>query len=253
MTTPTPRTLIHTLATALCAILLLSACSTARHGAKATPQAPQPQTAQTASPDSTSWQRIRVPFKLRIQQPEKINTTGTAIMVRDSSVTLGFRVIVFELLLVHATGDSILILNKFHKEYIAESTSDILADVPLSVADLQAVLTGQVPPLNPASLPVELSYTRAANGTGLTAIDALRPDGKAVNVSFTDPTDTPHGTFPGLITITSPIGNKTLNAEIEYQWGKAKWDSDVTLRDTTIPEDYTKVTHKSIRQNLPVK
>ncbi|MDE5838665.1 MAG: DUF4292 domain-containing protein, partial [Paramuribaculum sp.] len=90
----------------------------------------------------TGWSRVRVPVTIRLSSPANMSVGATVTMIRDTSITISAKVIGMEVFVAQATNDSVLIVDKMHRQYLGKNISDALAGLPFNASSVQDVLTG---------------------------------------------------------------------------------------------------------------
>lgn len=223
-----PHSLIVKIFAAAVIVMAACACSTSRKAA-----AP-------ATDSASSWERVRVPMTVRLEKPTSISVGGTAIMVRDTSITLSMRFLGMEVAAAQLTGDSVLVVDKMHKQYFTEKLDKVLEKVPLSLSLLQNVLIGRNFTIPKGILPPDVTYETTGNDSIITSLTICRGDTSRIEFSFDNHVASPAGPVASRISVKTK-GKKPLAASIEWNWNKARWNDEVEPRILTVPGSYTRI------------
>lgn len=193
-----------------------------------------------ASGASTGWERVRVPMTVRVEKPTSLSVGGTATMVRDTSITLSMRFLGMEVAAAQLTADSVLVVDKLHKQYFTENLEKALAKVPLTLGLLQNLLMGKRFTIADGLLPAGTTYEITGNDSIITALTICRGDTSCIEFRFTDHVSTPAGPAASRVSLRAD-GKKPLAASIEWNWGKARWNDDVEPRILKVTGSYTRI------------
>lgn len=223
-----PHTLIVKVFAAAVIIMAACACSTSKKAA-----AP-------ATDSASGWERVRVPMTVRIEKPTSMSVSGTAIMVRDTSITLSMRFLGMEMAAAQLTADSVLVVDKLHKQYFTEKLDKVLEKVPLSLSLLQNVLMGRNFTIPKGILPPDVTYEITENDSIITSLTICRGDTSRIEFSFDNHVASPAGPVASLISVKAN-GKKPIAASIEWNWNKAKWNNEVEPRTLTVSGSYTRI------------
>lgn len=82
-------------------------------------------------------------FKISLNAPQHISFNGRAYVERNKSIYLSLRKFGMEVARLYLTNDSIVAVDRFNKRYVAESLADALASCPVTIGNIQNLLTGQ--------------------------------------------------------------------------------------------------------------
>lgn len=211
---------------------------------------------------SGEWTDVRMPVTLSLESPKSISISGTATLVRDSSIYISLRMLGFEVVQLSIDGDSIHAVDKFNKRYVAESVPELLKGVELSVGNLQSMLMGR--PFKPGTdgftaemfpdfnisgageeMPEMWVMTGAVHAGDRTAecswvVDGLIapvlsgllvsvPDARReAMVYYSDPKETPAGTLSSECRIKLTAGSREVSASVSWNLDKAKWNTGET-------------------------
>lgn len=217
------------------------------------------------------WERLRVPLNVSLQSPTSASVSATAIMERDKSVLISLRVFGMEVGFAYVSEDSVLVVNKIKKWYFSDATARIFGGFPATVGNIQDLLLGRAFRLGSDRLPAttgwceaefnetsswlltdSVTYDKVIYGFLFRPYDTLgilmaQVAGKTpVQVFYTLETDTPYGPFMGSLRVEAALGKSPLSATLKWNFGKARWNSDVELRKPKIPQSYERVAPASI-------
>lgn len=222
------------------------------------------------------WEKMRVPLTLRLSKPKNISVSGTAIFSRDKSIFISLKYFGFEIANIYATADSVIVVDKFNKQYAAESISRFLSDVPFTMANLQDLLTGRifcpgkkhaatdnfskaeitvtspqswtmVPGDAPAGIEYGFSFNPADDLRGMIVKSGNH---QPVTVGYDIPVVTPYGPMSPAINVSYATPKTAIDAAIEWNIDKARWDKDVDLREPSISAKYRRITTEEITRML---
>lgn len=198
------------------------------------------------------WSRMKAPVTLRIEEPVRASVGAQMTMVADSAISLSARFMGMEVFSLQIAGDSVTVVEKMNRRYFAESLREFLAKVPVSVGDLQSVLTGR-PVRVPSPLPGGVECRITGSDSLMSAFTVMRPDKEPVRIEYGSPVETPYGTMASLLTISAPFREgRRIKATIEWNYPKAKWNSDVDFRPVKINGSYTRFSVKDAAWGVPV-
>ena len=223
------------------------------------------------------WERVRVPMTVRISSPKSISVSGTAVLERDKSVTLSLKFFGMEIGVLQLTGDSVVVLDKHSKAYIAERIDTFLGGFPATVANVQDLLLGRLFQLGDADVSVmkktAWDYDVFPDGNGWSCTPLPPADGIAYGFAFNPPSAltalvvssgghnpvnciygapfaTPFGPMAESVGVEVRSAKTDIAVALEWNLSKARWNDDVELRDITIPSGYRRITAAEIMKKL---
>lgn len=211
---------------------------------------------QTVKPDnrvtSAEWTRVRVPVNVRLTSPTNISVGATVTMIRDTSITVSAKVFGMEVFVAQATNDSVLIVDKMHRQYLGENLSDALAGLPINASYVQDILTGHPIDIPQSILPPGAKCTVNMNGDMLSEIAFSNRGATKVTVTYPATVTTPYGAMAESTVIDADTGKpgKEIKATFEWQWSKAKWNDDVEPRVIKLSDKYTRIDTGNITKLL---
>lgn len=252
-----------------CIALLVSACSSSKNANTYT-KADQTTTTTTQSSSYTispsHWQQLKMPMSVNIESPKSISISGNVEMVRGTSILLSLRFFGMEVGCLYATQDSVIVLDKINKRYVAESLNGLLADMPITISNVQDLLIGHPFVLGkielsddattdfettafdngwllvPKSMPTSVNYGFTLNNAfDLLAIVVQSGSYNPVTCVYGSAVTTNAGKFSESASVNAITGKTTIDATLKWNYGKAKWDDEVSPRSVTIPHNYSRI------------
>ncbi|GEM_PF-2451703 len=195
----------------------------------------------------TAWQRVRVPANIRIGAPLNVSAGANITFVRDTSITVSARFLGMEVFLLHATNDTALVIDKMHRQYIAESLSDFMAWMPFDINTVQDFLSGIPVAIPYKALPQGVSCYIAQQDGLMTSMTVTRPGADdPVQITYGGPVMTPFGPRASTTGISVPVKSKKYSVTIDWNWNKARWNSDVDVREIKLSDSYKKINPSDI-------
>ena len=271
------------------ALALCSACSTAKKAADANNSSANTNiTSTTAATDDNQMARAQSiaasfanwktmscggTFKLG---GKKTFSSGVAVrMERDKFIYISLRPILgIEVGRLVFTGDSVIIVDKIHKQYIAENVSLLTNGLPATVSNLQDIFLGRaftldggtyttarradatvtssngMHSLKPVKQTKDFSYEFTFNNDNhITALKVVPEGAKSTtySVNYDNVKTTKAGNVAHSFKIDGTIKGNPLSLGIDYN--KISWDENVKA-DLTIPASYKKVDSSNINNLL---
>lgn len=219
-----------------------------------------------------AWNRVRVPVTVALASPKNISISGTAIMERDKSVMISLKYFGFEIGSLYVEGDSITIVDKVHKSYVSENVRRFLSGFDLSVSNVQDLLFGRlfIVGRNNADfsslkrcdmeiidsdgwllIPEAPSKTatygfRFSPADVLSALICQTGENPPVTCTYLSAVATTAGTMSSAVTLDYKKGKSAIEASLEWNFKKARWNDDVELRRLSIGKDYKRLTSAEI-------
>lgn len=222
-----------------------------------------------------TWTTLQVPLTIKAEAPASVNISAKAYMTRDSSIYLSFSVLFMEMAVIQITNDSVFAVDKVHKQYVAESISQITSNYPVSVATLQSLFMGQTFYPGDASLttkniknfklsqlpsgdwcatpsrqvnPFTLSFI--FNNDNTLATTAITSADKAFNLSYSDPCQCLSTTLPQLNTLNVNAGKIKINGTLKWNWNKVRIDNPSDNKKLKINRSYTRITASQLLKSF---
>jgi hypothetical protein len=89
------------------------------------------------------WDDVTVPVKVTLTTPKSMSVSARAVMKRNRWISLSMRMFGFEVASAWIDNDSVHVVDRYHKNYLSESTAKAFGAVGLKVSDLQDMLLGR--------------------------------------------------------------------------------------------------------------
>lgn len=229
------------------------------------------------SRDNAKWQKMRLPMTIRLQSPKKISISGTMTMERDKSVLLSLRFFGMEIGVLYLTPDSILVMDKYNKRYVSERLDSFLGGIPVTLSNVQDLLIGRafilgksepdmadmresdfdmvdgnagwmyVPSSNVKGLDYGFTF---ASPCELLALIIKEGAHNPVMCTYDKPVATEFGPLATAVGVKATAGKTNIDASIEWNVSKVRWNDDVDLRAVTVPAGYQKIESSDVVKML---
>lgn len=169
-------------------------------------------------------------------------------MVRDSSVVVSLRMFGMEVAVVSLTTDTLMVLDKYHRLAIVQPVSEVLRGVPLSISDLQDILTGRQGMEFSGIMNAPIGdFTPEWTIAGTLRTLAVKvADSEHFRVEYTGPVSTPYGVLSDDVLLSGAHSGKEIAARLEWNYSRAKWNADVPLRTIALPANYRTTTFRQL-------
>lgn len=213
------------------------------------------------------WERLRIPVTVNLSSPKNISISGTAIMERGKSIMISLKFWGMGIGNLYITNDSVSVVDKVHKIYASESVGDMLAGFDVNVSNVQDLLLGRLFQLGVDDVAAdtyrnaemeivsdsswilvpENSSGQINYGFSFTPADALNAlivqSGKHQPVSFmySPAVQTACGLFSPEVSVSYSAGKTVIDANLSWDMGKARWNSDVELRVPSVNSKYRQI------------
>ncbi|MCC8072010.1 MAG: DUF4292 domain-containing protein [Bacteroidales bacterium] len=144
--------LLHRLLPLAIGLLWLTTALSGCHSSKqAERQAYEPSTVSTTADSLLEaiatqyrpWERLKAPVKVAMESPSRFSVSASAIMERDKSILFSLRFLGMEVGVAYITPDTLLVVDKYHNQYISESLRNFLGGTSFAFANLQDLLLGR--------------------------------------------------------------------------------------------------------------
>lgn len=216
------------------------------------------------------WSDVKIPVRLRIENPKPFSVSGTMTMVAGQSIGLSLRVFGMEVAQLSVTTDSIYALYKMDKLYFAEDISGFMGDFPVTVGNIQALLLGRAFMLGdermrssdcslagngtewsivPNDAPWGMSYEFAVSMplNRVSSMEINIPSRSPIVASYTDTEMTVAGVVAGMTSIKAGTSRVKLDASIELNLDRAEWNTGNIKRWHT-PNGYRRITKNEVKK-----
>lgn len=259
------------------ALLLLAGCKTTKTanvdpttGTITAPVTPVQHAAAIAS-NFKDWTTMQCGGNIKLGGSNGMSSSINVRMERGKSIAISLRPMLgIEVGRLVFSGDSVIVVDKLHKQYIAEDVSLITNGLPATLEALQDIFLGRAFVLGEGTYSTALEAkvqleqaedrcvlrpTQEVKGFGyefafdknddivsLTA--TLASDkGQTYGVSYSDVKSTAAGKIAHALGIDTAIKGRQLKLDLEY--GNITWNQEVKI-DTTIPKNYKKADIASV-------
>lgn len=201
------------------------------------------------------WTTFKASGKVVIGGKKQVSSTMQISMVKGECITVSIKPMLgIELGKIYITNDSVIILNKMEKYYIAENLKMIAGGVPLNIDDMQNVLLARMFELGKGTITTDAktleSITPASDGMmnvklspkdlGLNYTFSVKKSGEVrmLTISFNgsisdffvnyyDFNSTDYGKIADTIEVTSRIDNNDLSLKFQYDPMYVEWNKQV--------------------------
>lgn len=223
-----------------------------------------------------SWQQVKVPVSVKLSSPKSLSISGTAEMVRDSSVLISLKFIGMEVAWLYVSNGRIIIADKMNKRYIDESPKQFLGGFDVTTANLQDLLIGRPFVLGSGNLSETAAgqFTFTADGSGAWSLQPHSPleqleygfwfepqlelnaavvqyEGKKpVALLYGSPVDTPAGAMASQLSLKADVVSAQVDLTIYWNWQRAKWNDSFSPRAPKVPDNYRKVDGATVIKSL---
>ncbi|MCH5320051.1 MAG: DUF4292 domain-containing protein [Paramuribaculum sp.] len=204
--------------------------------------------------NTQSWEKLTMPVKIRLDEPQRFSISGNATFVNDQSIIFSFRMLGMEVAAMQLDRDSLVVLDKFHKYFFKAPISDLSKEVNLQIGDIQQLLLGQIPQ----------TLSLKSKGKGFSA-EIIETDGLLkeikVSVSGKEPftatygslLPTPFGYITESITTSGELGTRPFRLSVEWTPSKAKWNDDVSVRPVTVGKGYKEISVDNLKKMFSIE
>ena len=266
------------LAIALVAMAGLASCHTTKPSIQtpadtAVTAASLPERAAAYNQQFKEWNDLVIPFRLKVSGEQSLSVAGRATLVRGKIVQLSVRVLGFEVAKLYLTADYIYAMEKVHNRYVAEPIEKLQKDFPLDINNIQDLLLGRQSRIENGEKAKDATLEVVDAKHWRASYDNLSPflysflfsadnslerfDGnwaeKKVNVAidYSDIFETPYGSFPSTARASVKARNRSLNAQLDWNFVSSKWNSGANPQWTT-PKGYKRISSDKLVEMLGV-
>ena len=244
----------------------------------ATEQASEPSTTSrlTAIAGATAnWSTLRAGGTIGISGASNISSSMQMRMERGKSIYISLRPLLgIEVGRLVVVGDSVIVVDKIHKRYIAANASLLTDGLPVDVTTLQDIFLGRPfilgegtfsknliskvkmtnvngsMVMEPRSQYAGFTYSFTFDASNLIKSVNVTPAGAKTttySVTYDDVQSTVAGNVAGSVAASSSIKGKAYTLSIDYSG--MTWNENVKI-DTKIPNGYTRIDSKQLLQLL---
>lgn len=201
------------------------------------------------------WTTFKASGKVVIGGKKPVSSSMQITMVKGKCISVSIKPMLgIELGKIYITSDSVIILNKMEKYYIAENLKMIAGGVPLNIDDMQNVLLARMFELGngtitaepktletitpasdgmmnvklaPKNLPLNYTFTVKKSGEVRTLSISFNGSISDFYVNYYDFKSTDYGKIADTIEVTSRIDNSDISLKFEYDPMYVEWDKHV--------------------------
>ena len=216
--------------------------------------------------DLGDWTELQVPLKVELSKPQKLSASGKAYMHRGVDIYVTLRFLGFEVASMYADSDSIFIIDKINRHYLAEDISALLGGVELTVSDIQDILLGR-PFINGKGTlassdfkAVKLSSTDStlvitpqntikgarysfalSNADNSPEIFSVVTPSKEFNLHYASPAATDAGLMMSSDTFSSVLGKTELRLQLQWNFNNVSWQAGNAIQKPRISSSYRRI------------
>lgn len=244
------------------ATMLLDSCSSAKKATETTTDgdatAEMRQRFEKTIDSYKEWSTFRTSGRIKIGGSQKFSSSMQLQMVRGKSISVSIRPMLgIEMGKIYITSDSIIVLNKFEKYYIAENLKLISNGVPMNIDDMQNIFLARMFELGKGTLTADAATLKSvAKGEGSMMNVTLEPKGlgfsytfavksncevkalrvavegleKDYYVNYYDHSNTDFGKIANTFELTSTMGDQDISLKFEYEPMYNEWNKAFTDR-----------------------
>lgn len=201
------------------------------------------------------WTTFKASGKVTIGGTKTFSSSMQLMMVKGKCISISIKPMLgIELGKIYITNDSVIVLNKMEKYYIAENLKMISNGIPLNIDDMQNIFLARmfelgkgtitadaqtVESITPASdgmmcvklapKDLGLNYTFTVKGNGAVRSLMISFNGSISDffVNYYDFKATDYGKIADTIEVTSRVGNGDMSLKFEYDPMYVEWDKHV--------------------------
>lgn len=225
----------------------------------------------------TDWTTLSTSGTVTLGGKNPFSSAMQITMVRGKSVNVSIRPLLgIEMGRIYITGDSVVVVNKVEKYYIAESLKLITSGVPMDITDMQNLLLARMFELGNGTITakprtlksiaegtfgrmnvtlqpkgMDFAYTFSVDGEDAVKALSLEAGGKTVPLSviYGDHTATPYGKVAGSVRLMSQIGGQDMSLEFKLDNEAIIWNRQVSDR-SPINSRYRRVEGEALLKGM---
>lgn len=219
------------------------------------------------------WTTFKAQGKVTIGGSKTYTSAMQLMMVKDKCISVSIKPMLgIEVGKIYITNDSIIVLNKLEKYYIAENLKVITGGIPFNINDMQNVFLSRMFELGNGTLKTDAktlnSITQGDGGVmnvkltpadlGLNYTFSVKKNGEIKNltaalngsisdffVNYYDYGTSSYGRIADTIEVTSRFDNKDISLKFEYEPMYVEWDKKVKYGNP-IDSRYRKVEARAL-------
>lgn len=222
------------------------------------------------------WQDFYGSVNLSLQAPASASISGRATMVRGDAILISLRMLGMEIGVLYIDSDSVFVLDKYHKYYMAESLDALLRGYPMTISDVQNFLLGQafvpgsgtIAPSLPDNIDLAaadgnwtLQPARRRDGVDwwCTASETLPPilesitfvlnGANRVDCVYDDAVETDAGVAQSILQVYAQAAGKEYAARVKFDLDGAKWNTGRSI-SFSLPSGYRRIDVAALMEAL---
>ena len=220
------------------------------------------------------WTTMQAGGSVSIGGARSFSSSMQIRMVRDRAILISLRPILgIEAGRLIITGDTIIVIDKLHKQYIQENVSLITNGIPATVSTIQDLFLGRAFLLGGGDLRSNLSQLSLTEQDGLAELAPIEqprefsysftygtndkilsvnvvPSGKIATIykaDYSDVRTTLAGNVAGNVSVSTELRGTRFTLELDYD--EMRWNQPFDI-DATIPAGYKKISGKNLLNML---
>lgn len=184
------------------------------------------------------WADVQAPVSIRISAPADFSISGRATMARDSSIYISLRKMGFEVAIISIDADSVRLIDKYHKAYVAEPATAIFGSRIAGIGEAQSLLMGQA---FASAAGGALGFIADGSPRSLGGLEFAGADGDVrVAIRYADPAATPAGQAASTVALSAATPLANVEASLHWNFDKASWDTGKRQTAKT-PKGYQRI------------
>lgn len=201
------------------------------------------------SADSAVWSDFYAPVNAKIVANTEMSASGRLTMVRGKGIHLSIRGMGIEGGVVYVNQDSIFIVDKINKVFVADDYASILGDYKLALEDLQSLLLGL--PFKPSASLDSMTWGMVDKGV-LNAVQFCMQDSAKAVCSYAERTHANSIDLPSSVMVAAYDLDRDvspLSLWINYSVNNVKWNEKREIKFRR-PSGYKLVNIKALLNAL---
>ncbi len=260
-------------------LTLLASCGTSKNATTSvsltTTASTQQERASIIAASQSPWSTMQTSGNIRLSGNKNFSSSVNVRMDQGNSIAISLRPMLgIEVGRLVVTGDSVIVLDKMHRRYIAENVSLFTNGLPATVSTLQDIFLGRSFIVGEGSYDSTRSdHATASSVTGNCVLEPatritgfkyefaydennnilslnVTPDGATqtvYSVDYSDVKTTLAGKVAHNVGVSGTVGGNPLNFTLSYK--DITWNESVKI-DTSIPSGYTRADISSLASIL---
>ncbi|MBR1543395.1 MAG: DUF4292 domain-containing protein [Muribaculaceae bacterium] len=217
------------------------------------------------------WTTMQSGGSVSISGAKSFSSSMQIKMVRDRAILISLRPLLgIEVGKLIITGDSVIVIDKVHKQYIAENVSLITNGIPATVSTVQDLFLGRafllgggdlrqnmdklkftengsVAVIEPKEQPKEFSYSFTYGSNDKILSVNVAPNGAGAGslykAEYSNVQLTLAGNVAGAVSVSTELNGTRFNLDLEYN--SIRWNEPLDI-DANIPGGYKKISGRNL-------